>query len=363
MRKILIAHNYSEVSYSVMSFHLANYLANLGYEVYFISHQPYFKEPEIIPIGPGKILVTSWCSQKRPTGWRDYIWFAKFYLKYKPEIIGHFVGSNISIMLSKFFSLGKVRTFEYYHTLSSQILEDTHHKFLKQKFLFYRKKMFYNYFCDLIICPSDKAKSDLKSYYNIEKSITILNPMVDRFVTKKLISKDKIIISYLGRLDRSKGIVELIDAFEIFKSTNPSSKILLNIAGTGKLSNFIEEKSKLNSALSFYKSIEYLEVDQYLNSSNYVIIPSKSDNLPTVGLEALMNQTPLLISSQTGLADYLIDGESCVKFDPNVKSIIEVFQLVEANTHLNKQMSVEARNTFLEKFSIKNYCENIIKLI
>ena len=99
-----------------------------------------------------------------------------------------------------------------------------------------------------------------------------------------------------------------------------------------------------------------------MNQSHFTIIPSKFDNLPTVGLESLMNQTPLLISSATGLADYLEEGKDCFKFTPSVDAIEELFGKIESNTN-NEQMSLNARNTFLNKFSISNYCEDLLKIM
>jgi glycosyltransferase involved in cell wall biosynthesis len=364
MKTVLIAHNYTPASFAIMSYSLANYLAQNGYNVVFISHRPYFEKEEIVLFEKGKLIITSWSSLKRPTGLKDYIWFAKLYFKFKPDVvIGHFVGSNISIALSKLFSFGKVKTFEYYHTLSTQLKGDVKQDFFKQKLLYLRKLIFYNLFCDTIICPSAKAKLDLKVHYKVDKSVVLLNSMVDRFSEKTKISTNEIVISYLGRLDQSKGIVELINAFEIYKSQNQHSKIILNIAGSGSLSTFVNETSKTIEGLQFYDFLAYHNVDSYLNASHFVIIPSKIDNLPTVGLEALMNQTPLLVSYQTGLSDYLIDGASCYKFDPSEKGILSLFHKVETNFFEHTKMEFSARAEYIKQFSIKTYCENFYKLI
>ena len=54
MKTILIAHNYSEVSFSAMSYHLAHHLATLGHQVIFVSHQPYFFEDQVVKKKNGK---------------------------------------------------------------------------------------------------------------------------------------------------------------------------------------------------------------------------------------------------------------------------------------------------------------------
>lgn len=364
MKTILIAHNYSETSFSAMSYHLAHYLADLGHKVVFISHKPFFSKKHIIKKEKGEIHLLSWSSEKRPTSIADYIWFTKIYFEHKPDIIiGHFVGTNISFMVSKILSFWKAKTFEHYHTLSDQILTDLKKVTLWQKLLFLRKKIFYQLFCNQIVCPSQLAKDDLESFYGAKNSFVLLNPMVDRFESKKQISQNQIIISYLGRFDASKGIVDFTNAFLKYKQENSTSKIVLRIAGSGTQEAEIKELASSNEAIKYIGHLTYDRIDDYLNQSHFTIIPSLIDNLPTVGLESLMNQTPLLISNNTGLTHYLVDEKDCYKFDATIESMISLLEKVEAKFGYHEQMNIEARKTFLASFSMSTYCENFSKVI
>jgi len=364
MKTIVIAHNYTESSFAAMSYKLANHLAGKGNRVVFISHRPYFLEQQIIKKEKGEIIVCSWPSERRPTSMQDLLWFAKLYFKYKPEVvIGHFVGSNITIGISKILSLGKVKTIEYYHTLRTQILEDLDKLTLKQRFFFIRKRIFYKLFCDLMICPSNLAQKDLNEFFSIQKSRVLLNPMVDRFNGKSKLSHDSIIISYLGRLDASKGVLDLVVAFEEYHKKVSNSKIILNIAGVGSQGNEIKKMVEKNIAIHFFGGLSYDKIDGYLNESHFAIIPSKFDNLPTVGLESMMNQTPILVSTTTGLSHYLTEGKECFKFDPNIDAMIALFEKVEHNFSFQEAMGINARTTFLNTFSIANYCSTFSKII
>ncbi|TDP00854.1 glycosyltransferase family 4 protein [Flavobacterium sp. 245] len=364
MKTILIAHNYSENSFASMSYYLANYLADTGNRVVFISHRPFFNEMQTIKKQKGEIIICSWPTEDRPTSLKDALWYSKLYFKYKPNIvIGHFVGANIAIGLSKLLSFNRVKTFSYYHTLMGQIALDSRGKHLKRNVLIFRKSIFYKFFCDAIICPSDLAQEDLKKSYNLKKGLVFLNPMKDRFQYKNIQNENKIIISYLGRLDPSKGILELIEAFISYKRKNKFSNLFLNIAGTGSLESEIKKMIVNVSEIKFFGGIKYDKVDDYLLQSHFAIIPSKIDNLPTVGLEALMNSTPLLISNFTGLANYLQDGSDCFKFDPNLESMVSLFYKVESNFSEYNKMSDNARITFLENFEIMNYCNKFSNMI
>ncbi len=364
MKTILIAHNYNQISFSAMSYHLANHLADLGHKVVFISQYPYFPEKKIVKTEKSEIFLHSWPSEKRPTSIADYIWFSKIYREHKPDIIiGHFVGSNICILVSKLMSFGKVKTIEYYHTMTEAILTDIGKIPLKIKLLLLRKKIFYTIFCDVIVCPSKSGKEDLEHFFGIKNGIVILNPMTDRFKGKEHTPSNSIIISFLGRLNPTKGVVELVKAYIKYKNDNPNSNIILNIAGTGNQTAEILKLIENIDGINYIGGLSYDKIDDYLNKSNFTIIPSKFDNLPTVGLESLMNQTPLLISNNTGLTDYLVDGKDCFKFDPTIDSIISLFEKIETKSDSFEQMGKEARITYLDKFSMKNYCDNFTNAI
>jgi glycosyltransferase involved in cell wall biosynthesis len=365
MRTILIAHNYNENSFAVISFSLAHYLADLGNRVIFISYRPFFTEKKIIRKEKGEIIVYSWPSEKRPTSIKDAIWFARLYFKYKPtSIIGHFVGANITIGISKILSLNSVRTFGYYHTLREQInLDNQKITVLKKNILFLRKKIFYKVFCDSVICPSQLAKEDFEKNFSSRKGLVVLNPMKDRFLAQENVEVNTIVVSYLGRLAVSKGVVELIQAFKSYKKENKSSKIILNIAGSGNKESEIKRLIENSSDIFYFGGLQYHEIDKYLQNTHFTIIPSKIDALNMVGIESMMNKVPLLISNTTGLAHYLEDGRECFKFDPNIHSMTLLFNRVENHIDDQSQMAINARGTFLEKFSLETYCKNFSKEI
>ena len=364
MKTILIAHNYDKNSFANLSYQLAHSLASKGDRVIFMSHKPYIKEVFEKKIGKGILIVSSWSSKNRPTGFKDVVWFYNIYKQYKPSIIiGHFVGSNITTLVSKILSFNKAKTFIYYHTLSKQINTDSNTKIIKNKINYYRKRFFYYFFCDKLICPSNLAKIDLLNYFKINKGVVVLNPMEDRFVDNLMNSNTNNIISYLGRLDSSKGVIDMIEAFKIYKKKNINSKLILQIAGSGKYEKTIKMQVNNFEDIKFLGNLDYKEVDNYIKNSSFIIIPSKIDNLPTVGLEALMNSTPILLSSKTGLSEYLKDNENCYLFLPEIEKILELFKKVEDNFIEYTYLRKNARQSYLDNFSMDKYITKMEEII
>lgn len=362
-KTILIAHNFSEDSFSNMSYQFAHHLSKTGIKVIFISHKPYLND--IVEFNNGKLIVQSWSSIKRPTGLKDFYHYYKIHKKYKPDIIiSHFVGVNISSIVSKILSLWKTKVFVYYHTLSEQIIKDNKKKIsIIKKIKKIRKKYLYKLFVDTVLCPSRTSEIDLNNFYGIFKSKVVLNPTSDRYKSKN-IDFSSIKISFLGRIDPSKGVFQLIESFKMYVNSNSKTRIVLEIAGTGSMDTQLKESIAGCSNISYKGRINYDEVDCYINNSHFMIIPSLNDAFNVVAIESLMNATPVLITNSTGVSEYLKDEECCYKFNVNTEEFIRIFQKVEEITLLDyKIMSEKSRATFLNNFTIEKYCDSMYSLI
>ena len=363
MKTILIAHNYSTASIAAMSYHLAHDLVEKGMRVVFISHRPYFEQPARLDIdGTGELIVYSWPTQGRPTSFADAKWYLRLHRKYKPKvIIGHFVGANISTIVSKLASFGTARTLVYYHTVSGAITIDKQHlqhkKIAKQR---RRKKWFYSIFVDQLIAPSPLAAEDLNVVFGISKCTVIPNAIPDRFILEHQ-KGAQMVISYLGRLAPTKGVLEMIEAFKEYLEQAPQSKLTLSIAGSGEQEDALRLMIENVKQITFESKLPYEEIDRFLRNSDFSIIPSKFDNLPTAGIEALMNKVPLLISEHTGLTQYIEHGKSGFVFSPEKEAMKKLFSEIEQIKDTST-MAAAGRKVYEDHFSIPNYCESILNL-
>ena len=365
---VCIVHNFTKESYSGLSFELAHHLAKKGVDVLFISHRPYFEKPLFINDYKGFIHVYSWPTKKRPTDAKSFFWFARIFLKYHPsKLIGHFVGSNISAIAAKILSSWRTQTLIYYHTLSHAIKLDYKGSDMSLNIKRLRKKFFYNIFCDIIVCPSDLAKKDFIGVYGSKrksgKCQVVINPIIDRFKGfAQPGNMNTIKISYLGRLEPTKGVNEMLDGFINHRSED-SSRIILHIAGAGPLEDKIKDTCSKHPQIIFEGYKNYDEVDDYIRKSDFMILPSLSDNLPTVGLESLMNGVPILLSEKTGLADYILDGEEGYLFQPSVKGISDVLERAKSYIYKREAMAIMARQKYLNKFGVNTYLDRMNEVL
>jgi len=250
---------------------------------------------------------------KRSTGFKDLLFAIKIMRQNKPDIIvTNFAANDIMLFVSWLFGV-KYRLC-YFHTMVEQYIADHGKLPFKQHINIFRKSLVFKLSTHMPPC-SHAAKKDLVRYYHVKPSKAFVFPNALPDTAVRNVSTNKI-IGFLGRLDHSKGADVLIDAFAMVLKVIPDA--VLQIGGTG--SNEVDLKKRainlnLHDRVVFKGLIAYKEVHQFLSSINFLAVPSRTDNLPTVALEALSVATPVIGSDARGIPDIVVDGYNGFLFE------------------------------------------------
>lgn len=122
------------------------------------------------------------------------------------------------------------------------------------------------------------------------------------------------VIGYAGRMVRDKGLIELVDAFQLIKKTIPNAKLLLI--------GMLEERDALPE-----NTVRLMKEDDNIIMTGYVdhedmplyyaimcvfVLPSYREGFPTSILEASSMQLPVVTANVTGCKDAIIEGKTGV---------------------------------------------------
>jgi len=125
--------------------------------------------------------------------------------------------------------------------------------------------------------------------------------------TNKIQSRDKI-IGFVGRFSREKGLLNLIYAIPNIIKKNPGIKFL--IIGDGilqkEISDFVK-KNNMNDHIILVGWCSQEKMPEYLNRMKLLVLPSYTEGLPNVILEAMACGTPFLVSSVGSIPDIITD--------------------------------------------------------
>ena len=115
------------------------------------------------------------------------------------------------------------------------------------------------------------------------------------------------IIGYVGRLSEEKGIINFIETIPQLLDLQPDLGFI--IAGEGPLEDTVCElllKLKLGNKVSYLGWIDYIQLPALFNKLKLLVIPSYTEGLPNVMLEAMAQGVVPVVSHLRGVTDFVI---------------------------------------------------------
>ncbi len=172
---------------------------------------------------------------------------------------------------------------------------------------------------------------------------------------------------FLSRIEEKKGLELLFKALS--EVTIPWE---LTIAGSGE-TNYIESLRKLASKLNIDKKIKWLghvaneQKFELILQNDLLVLTSYNENFANVVIESLAMGTPVLISENVGLYDYVINNNFgwVVPNEPEQLKItlIKSFEDKQKRKEIREAAPKKIRTAFDENRLIKQYTEMYKNLV
>ena len=176
---------------------------------------------------------------------------------------------------------------------------------------------------------------------------------------KKLqISKNDFTFLYLGRMNKDKGIIDLIKAFQKIKNFHNIILVLVGPIEDEYIKNFIKENKKV-----IYVG-ETLNPEKWFSMADILCLPSYREGFGSVVIEAGSCNLPTLGSNIYGITDAIVKDQT--GFFHKVGSISDIKKkmlLVIKNRKLLKEYGKRARKRVEKKFEESLISEKFLELI
>lgn len=187
---------------------------------------------------------------------------------------------------------------------------------------------------NLQIFVSEKLKEKYGNGYS--NAVAICENRISSKIIHNAHIEDNIKLSllFVGRLSKEKGIDVLL------KALVPLGGYHLSIAGSGAEREFLEHQSKelgISNDISFLGNVQWGEpLFELMGKSDLLILPSYSEGLPLVILEAMSFGVPVIASNVGGIPEIVKNGENGYLF--NAGDHQELRRLIEMA--LNKSINL-----------------------
>jgi glycosyltransferase involved in cell wall biosynthesis len=211
-----------------------------------------------------------------------------------------------------------------------------------------------------------KHRNRISVVYNGCDVDTFVYSDVDRISIRRKIgisTNDKVII-FVGRILRSKGVYELINAFKAL--TDSYADLHLILIGNGPESatiNAMAFSNGLRNKVHMTGSMPHSEISHWLSAADIFVLPSHNEGLPNVVLEAMACSLPVIATRVGGIPEAIEDGQSGVLIrekDPD--SLIQAIHHLLSDEDLARKMGINGRRAVEQKFSWQKNAEEMLRI-
>jgi len=152
-------------------------------------------------------------------------------------------------------------------------------------------------------------------------------------------------LGYVGGLHRYKGLFDLADAID-----RCSSQVSLLIAGDGPIREEIAER--LGDSATLLSAVPYDDVPAVYHASDVFVLPSHTEGLPRVVLEAQAVGTPVIATDVGGVSEVVTDGETGVLCPPHAPDdLAAAIDRLANDPGVRAQIGTNARAAVVDQFS------------
>ncbi len=166
-------------------------------------------------------------------------------------------------------------------------------------------------------------------------------------------------IGYIGRLSREKGVCNFVTAISNITLMCPNLGVI--IAGDGPLYSEIKtlfDQGALDNRVQIPGWISHDDLPKYLNQLRLLVLPSYSEGLPNIMLEAMACGTPVLATPVGGVPDVIIDGKTGFIMENNSPECIAENVIRALNSPDLERIAEAGRRFVEENFTFERTVEN-----
>lgn len=162
------------------------------------------------------------------------------------------------------------------------------------------------------------------------------------------------LIGYIGRLSGEKGVQHFTQSLPTIFRDQYDLRVL--IGGDGYLKEVIAaslQEGGVNARVDLPGWISHADLPNYLNQLRLLVLPSYTEGLPNIMLEAMACGTPVLATSAGAIPDVIIDGQTGFIMENNSPECISKNVIRALNSPELEQIGENGRLFVKENFTFE----------
>lgn len=172
------------------------------------------------------------------------------------------------------------------------------------------------------------------------------------------------LIGYIGRLSGEKGVQHFAQALPAILCDQRDLRVF--IGGDGRLKEAIEvslQKEGLLTRVDLPGWLSRNDLPNYLNQLRLLVLPSYTEGLPNIMLEAMACGTPVLATPVGAIPDVIIDGKTGFIMENNSPECIAENVIRALNSPELEQIAENGKHFVEEKFTFERAVDRWDKVL
>jgi glycosyltransferase involved in cell wall biosynthesis len=226
-----------------------------------------------------------------------------------------------------------------------------------------------------VVCVSEAQALKVRRAGVPAKRISVITNSVDpgRFAEPDPLYRNKLlrafrqpvsaVIGAAGRLSPEKGFDVLVEAASILH--RGQAQIGFALFGTGPRKDALARQVRgLGLSGSFTLTGFRPDLDRFIPFFDLLVLPSHTEGLPNIVLEALAAGVPVVATAVGGTPEIIADGSNGYLVKPgNAEELAAAIAHAFASPQRLKDISASGRQTILERFTFENQGREYVRLI
>ena len=210
-------------------------------------------------------------------------------------------------------------------------------------------------FSDRIIIDSEKIARDYAADGYRHKVVVASDRRfidADAFKVKKKLEERRNLVGYIGRLSYEKGVMNFVKAIPLVLKQRADLEFL--IGGEGPLLLDLEDeitKAGLYNKVNLAGWIPHDELANWLNELKLLALPSYTEGLPNIVLEAMACGTPVLVTPVGALPDIIRNKDTGFIMEDNTPDCIAESIIMALQYPKLDEVVTKARQFVTEKYN------------
>ena len=167
------------------------------------------------------------------------------------------------------------------------------------------------------------------------------------------IAPGSVVFLYLGRINRDKGLLDLVQAFSAAGKSHADAHLLLVGPDEGRLAAALEAGAAASS-IRLHRVDFTDRPEEYFAAADVFCLPSYREGFGSTIIEAAAAELPAIGSRIYGVTDAIEEGETGLLFEPgDIGQLTQCMLTLAGDAHLRARMGKKARERAERDFSSK----------